>query len=223
MFGTLLKKRTGQLGRASSIAEWAHLRGLEYAPLFDDGHAMGGELFGRPFRAERIATSRPYMKRSAWMARCDLGLSPEVEAVVLNRSLKRRFEDDIDKMRAQAAAVGSGKPPRVADELLWTDEFPDQGWSGPDDLFWDRYAVLTDVREVVRRWVNEEAVKRLMSWPTAVTADTPVMYMLVKGKLYMRMQALPDADPAVALHALDTMEFLAGRALALMEQPKRRA
>lgn len=223
MFGTLLRKRTSQFGRASSIAEWASLRGLEYAELFDGQHAMGGMLFNRPFRAERITTRRPYMNGEAWMARCDLGLSPEVEAVVLNRALKRRFESEIDEVRAQASAVGAGKPFQVPDELIWTDEFPDQGWSGPDDFFWDRYAVLTDVREVVRRWINDEAVDRLMSWPSAVSLDTPLMYMLVKGKLYMRMQALPEADPDVALHALDTMEYLSGRALLLMDQSRRSA
>ncbi|GAA6141145.1 hypothetical protein [Hydrogenophaga sp. 5NK40-0174] len=221
MFESLLRKRTHHFSKATSLAEWASLRGLDYAELFDGQHAMGGELFGRAFRAERISTRRPYMKGTAWMARCDLGLSPEVEAVVLNRPLKRRFEGEIEEMRAQASAVGAGKPPPVAEELIWTDEFPDQGWSGPDDFFWDRYAVLTDVREVVRRWINEEAVDRLMSWPSAVTQETPLMYMLVRGKLYMRMQAMPAADPAVALHALDTMEFLSGRALALMDQSKR--
>ena len=202
------------------VERWARARELAYARLPEGGETLGGELLGRNFRMECVPSHRPYIDQFAWVGRFDLNIGPEVEVVLINRELKRRFESEIDAYRAGHLRLPDGQR-QVPEEWLWVDEFPDQGWSGPDDAFWERYAVLTDVREVVGRWVDEAAVAKLMAWPSSVAPERPLMIMLLRGKLYARMQVSPTDDPDVVLHLLDLMEHLGERALRLMDRPKR--
>jgi hypothetical protein len=48
-----------------------------------------------------------------------------------------------------------------------------------------------------------------------VSPQTPVMFMLMRGKAYLRLQVDHPEDRAAALHALDLFEHLCGRALQL--------
>lgn len=203
-----------------AVEAWARARQLAYARLPEGGETLGGDLQGCPFRMECVPSHRPYIDQFAWVGKCDLGIGPEVEGVLVNRELKRRFESEIDAYRAGHLRLAEGQR-QVPEEWIWVDELPDQGWSGPDDAFWERYAVLTDVREVVSRWLDEAAIERLMNWPANVKSDRPLMIMLLKGKLYVRMQASPLDEPEVVLRLLDLVEHLSIRALRLMTRPRR--
>lgn len=194
-----------------ALSQWAHERLLSHLPLLGGGFAMGGRLLDRPFRAESVSSSRAYIQGVELMAKADLGLTTEVNVILMNRALKRSLE-------AQAAEGLQIKENPVPEEVRWLSLYRDAGWAGPDERFWARYAVLTDAPEVARQWLDAESLEWLMGWPEPVQPETPLMFMLTRGKTYLRLQVDKPGDSAAALHALDIFEHLSGRALQLLER-----
>ena len=106
----------------------------------------------------------------------------------------------------------------LPEEVRWLSMYRDAGWPGPVDAFWGRYAVLTDDPETARHWLDTDSIDMLMNWPGEPGWDAPRLFMLTRGKTYLRMQAGPPGDSTVALHALDIFEHLSGSALRLLER-----
>jgi len=214
MFDRLKKAlagRTADPARDDALAQWAADRLLSHLPMLGGTYALGGRLLDRAFRAECTTSHRDYIQGMELLAKADLGLSHEMHVVLMNRALKRTLE-----ARAKA---GDGEVPgggRAApEEVRWVGLFRDAGWPGPPDDFWARYAVLTDAPELALRWLDSASIEMLMDWPAEVSPDTPVMFMLMRGKAYLRLQVDRPEDRSAALHALDLFEHLCGRALQL--------
>jgi hypothetical protein len=212
-----LKKAMGAVSPAGqpddSIAQWASERLLSHMALMGGGFALGGRLHDRPFRAESIASSRWYIQGLELLGKADLDLTPEVNIVLVNRDLKRRFEAKANELYAEATEGLKTTTKAVPEEVRWLSQYRDAGWDGPDDAFWARYAVLTDAPDSARQWLDEQSVEQLMDGPPEWQADTPMVLMLTRGKSYLRLQVGDEKGGAVALHALDILEHLSGRAL----------
>ena len=200
------------------LAQWAHGRLLNHMSLLGGAYALGGRLHDRPFRAECIATSRAYMQGLELMAKADLGLTPEVTVIVMNRSLKRSLEALANDLYAAVTDAVQTTAKAVPEEVRWLAMYRDAGWPGPDDAFWGRYAVLTDTPETARQWLDAASIGMLMDWPAEPGWDAPRLFMLARGKTYLRMQVGQPGDSTSALHALDIFEHLSGRALRLLER-----
>jgi hypothetical protein len=137
-----------------ALAQWARERLLNHMALLGGAYALGGRLHDRPFRAECIATSRAYMQGMELMAKADLGLSPDVTVIVMNRALKRSFEAMANELYAEATETSRTTRKALPEEVRWLSMFRDAGWPGPDGDFWGRYAVLTDSPETARHWLD---------------------------------------------------------------------
>lgn len=179
---------------------------------------MGGRLLDRPFRAECIVSSRAYIQGMELMAKADLGLSSEVNVIVMNRALKRTLEVLANGLYAGITDALQTTASALPEEVRWLSAYRDAGWPGPVDQFWGRYAVLTDAPGMARHWLNAESVAMLMDWPGEPEGDAPRIFMLTRGKTYLRMQVGSSGDNTTALHALDIFEHLSGRALQLLER-----
>lgn len=195
--------------------QWAHERLLSHKPLHGGAYALEGRLLDRPFRAECIASSKPYIQGLELMAKADLGLTPEVTVIVMNRALKRRLDAQANALYAEVTDTLQTTAKALPEELRWLSVYRDAGWPGPDDAFWGRHAVLTDSPETARQWLDTDSIDRLMNWPAEPDQDAPRLFLLTRGKTYLRMQAGLPGDSTSALHALDLFEHLSGRALQL--------
>lgn len=200
------------------LAQWAHERLLSHMPLLGGAYALGGRLLDRPFRAECIATSRVYIQGMELMAKADLGLTPEVSVIVMNRSLKRSLEALAHELCTEVTDALQTNTKALPEEVRWLSMYRDAGWPGPDDAFWGRYAVLTDAPETARQWLDTDSIDMLMNWPVESEGDAPRLFMLARGKTYLRMQVGQPGDSTSALHALDIFEHLSGRALQLLDR-----
>lgn len=214
MFDRLKNALSGRAAdplRDDALARWAADRLLSHLPMLGGTYALGGRLLDRPFRAECTTPHRDYIRGMGLLGKADLDLSPEMHVVLMNRALKRTLE----------ARAKAGEGPRhgggrsVPEEVRWVGLFRDAGWPGPPDAFWARYAVLTDAPELALRWLDGASIEMLMDWPAEVSPETPVMFMLMHGKAYLRLQVDRPQDRSAALHALDLFEHLCGRALQL--------
>jgi len=129
----------------------------------------------------------------------------------MNRALRRQLDHRVQVLRAEGVPACA-----MPEEAQWLSAFHEAGWVGPSAEFWGRYAVLTDSPDLAREWLQPEVVDRLMHWPLGgVRSETPLLFMLLRGKVYLRVQMDPPADPDTAVHALDLFQRLAHRALAL--------
>jgi hypothetical protein len=201
-----------------SLVQWANERLLSHMGMVGGAYALGGRLLDRPFRAECLSSSRPYIAGMELMAKSDLGLTPTVNVILMNRELKRHFEADALAHYADVTDTLQTTAKALPEEVRWLTLYRDAGWEGPAPAFWARYAVLTDTPEVARHWVDGDTVDLLMEWPLEVSPETPVLFMLTRGKTYLRMQTGLGGQAGVAVHALDLFEHLSGRALQILDR-----
>ena len=199
--------------RSAPLAQWADQHGLGFRPLIGGAYALSGHWHGQAVRLECMAPSRPFIQGMELMARADLGLSVPGSVVLMNRSLKLMLEQRASELYSQYTDALQTTAQTLPDEIRWLAMYRDAGWTGPDRQFWARYAVLTDMPETAKQWIDEEGVQRLMRWPAnAVNPDTPLMLMLMKGKAYMRLQIDQTRDTATALHAFELFHHFSEQA-----------
>ncbi len=186
---------------------------MSFHPMMGGAYALSGRWQGRAVRIQCLAPSRPFIQGMELMARADLGLKQEGNVVVMNRRLK-------DLLEAQSRALYSKYTDDlqtmagvVPEEVRWLSMYRDAGWAGPDRRFWGQYAVLTDTPDLARRWIDSETEHNLLAWSDSVMAEAPMIFMLQRGKTYMRMQVDRSGDTATALHAFGLFERASQRAL----------
>ncbi len=204
--------------RLQPLAQWADDNDLQYAPLVADTWVMHGDWCGRPVRIECAVPSRPFIKGAEFMARLDLGRATPDSVVVMNRMLKHHLERWANALYSRYTEALKTTAQQVPDEIRWLSMFRDTGWSGPEQRFWARHAVLTNAPDVAREWMQEEGPQRLMCWPEGtVGPETPLMLMLIKGRACMRLQLDHGHDTRTVLHALDLFRHFGQQALELPE------
>lgn len=201
---------------STRLAQWASSHGLTFKPLTGDAYTIAGSWQDRSVRIECGAPSRSYMHGTELMARVDLDLVMSSSVIVMNRSLKRALEQQATELYASYTDPLQTSAALLPEEIRWLAVYRDAGWVGPDEAFWERYAVLTDSAETARAWIDAGVMPRLMDWPgDAVSAVTPVLFMLRRGKTYLRLQIDQVRDTATATHALDALFHLSEQATTL--------
>lgn len=208
------RSSTGEVDE--TVAQWAGDRLMSHMALMGGGFALGGRLHDRPFRAESIASSRWYIQGLELMGKADLDVTSEVNIIVMNRDLKRRFEAKANALYAEVTEGLKTTTKSVPEEVRWLSLYRDAGWEGPEDTFWARFAVLTDAPDTAKQWLDEQSIAQLMDCPPEWPVDTPMILMITRGKAYLRLQVGKENGSAIAVHALDIFEHLSGRALLLL-------
>lgn len=174
------------------IGQWAAAQGFVYKQR-PPGFSASGEMRGRAWRMERGRPARDFIEGSELRMRAELGVQAEAAVLVMNRPLKdalekRTYAHFTDSVQT---TVDSALP----EELRWLSMFPEIGWDAAPDAFWDRYAILADDLAHAQAWLSEGLMARLLQWPSAeVNPQTPFVLMLLRGKVYLRMQ---DADASL--------------------------
>lgn len=212
-FKNVLSASAWRRNRTASLAEWAQDHALSFDPMVGGAFSLAGRWQDRPVRIQCLKTSRPFIQGMELMARADLGLKQAGNVVVMNRRLKNVLEEQSRALFSEYTDDLQTMAGVVPEEVRWLATYRDAGWVGPDQRFWNRYAVLTDTPDIARRWIDSETEQQLMAWPEGVSDETPVMLMLQRGKTYLRMQVDRDGDTATALHAFGLFDRASQRAM----------
>jgi hypothetical protein len=175
------------LSPSSKVSEWATMQGLGFSQRSDGrtGYQMDGKIGGKPWRMEQGKPSRDFIKNSELRARAELGIRDGVAVMVMNRQLK----NELDK-RAFALYTDSLQTiadPNLPEEMRWLSIYEEVGWESLGEAFLNNYAILAEERETAMAWISPELVNLLMSWPDHNPA-TPKILMILRGKVYLRMQ-----------------------------------
>lgn len=170
------------------VARWAAEQGLGYEARDNGGFIVSGEAFDVKWRLERAAPVRDFIHGAELRGRTEMGLNSDLAVLVLNRHLKealenRAFAEFTDTLRTVADA-------QLPEEVRWLSMYEEVHLPDAPIGFHDLYAVLADDSRHAYDWINEAVATELMRWPPgSVNEQTPVLLMVLRGNVYLRMEA----------------------------------
>ena len=188
----------------------AKARKLIFAPRPEQrGYTLDGQIQGKPYKIERGSPSREYVQGVELRARCDLSVSPNAVLMVVNRHLKKSLDENTysaftDTMETM---VNSNLP----EEVLWMTMYGEVGWHDLNERFVNDYCILAEDKQIARALIDSKLEKLLSNWPTRRTTN-PLVIMLMRGRVYFRMQF--DDDSFALDHAIDCLRSFSEQVLA---------
>ena len=194
---------------SAGIAAWAARHGFAFSPA-GTGFALDGPVAGKPCRIEVGRSGRKYIEGNELRGRVDLGISPDVMLVLMNRPLKDALEKQAystytDTLQTSIDAT-------MPEEMRLLAMYEEVGWDSMPRVFWSRYALVADERANAVGWMDANLSQQLLEWPEpAPAADQPFLMMLQRGRVYLRMQNGP-AQPSMQ-HVLQLLATAGENAL----------
>ena len=200
---------------SDALFEWAGAHGFTFAAAGEgQGFSLTGMVDNKPWRLECGSSSRDYILGEELRARAELKLDRPTSVLIMSRPLKEMLEKRAYGIYTDTLQTTAD--PSLTEEMRWLALYPEVGWDGLPNAFWDRYSVLTDQRSHAMDWVDLALAGLLLSWPEpAADAQLPFMLMLLRGKAYLRMQYTP-GDLPMLQHAI--LIFHAACELALADR-----
>lgn len=173
------------------------------------GYTLDYQIQGKPCKVERGSPSRQYVQGVELRARCDLGVSPHAVLMVVNRHLKKSLDENT--YSAFTDTMETMVNTNLPEEIMWMTMYGEVGWQDLGERFINDYCILAEDKHHARAIVDAPLVQALTTWPVH-SLTRPVIFMLMRGRLYMRMQF--DDDSFMLEHALDCFELLCSNILA---------
>ena len=185
---------SGTLSPANKVSEWASLQGLSYADRSGAGYAVDGQIQDKPWKLEQGKPSRDFIRGIELRARGEMGVNEDVAVMIMTRSLK----NDLDKraFSLYTDTLQTQIDPHLPEEMRWLSMYEEVGWQELGQAFLDHYAILADERDNASRWVTPDLVAKLLAWPSS-EPDVPRVLMVLRGKVYLRMQINPGDIPTL--------------------------
>lgn len=181
------------------IAEWAYLQGLSYeGPVGTEHFSMVGTHAGKTWVMAAGAPTRDFITGSELTACAQLQASDDVAVLIMSRKLKDTLEKKA--FDAYTDSLQTAVDVNLPMEMRWLAAYEEEVWAGLPRQFWSRYAVITGHRSHAAALVTPEVAQLLLDWPDSVPEDVPFIFMLKRGKAYLRMQHDP-ADLSALEHA----------------------
>jgi hypothetical protein len=190
-----------------ALAAWAVQRGHAYKREKDgDGFVIDGKLDGTPWRLEWGPPQRPYIVGRELRLRMVLDLPPDLQMMVMTRSLTEALE------KAAFEHVTQGNQTQldesVPEETRWLVLFPKLAFGESKTL----RAALAGVSSLPHEgvaWLDGALGRALERASTSwLSAQPPFLLMTLRGRIYLRLQ-LGSADQPDVAAALDLFEVAA--------------
>jgi hypothetical protein len=197
----------GHSAEDESVSEWAVTKGFAFSGVAGDaggrdkgsGFALNGHVGNKPWRLECGKSSRDFIHGDELRARAELQLNDEVSVLVMNRPLKEALEKRAYAMYTDT--LQTTVDPSLPEEMRWLAMYPETRWDSLAPEFWNRYSILAENRDQAMAWIDHQLADLLMNWPESAPNDqVPFILMILRGKVYLRMQYTP-ADMPTLEHA----------------------
>jgi hypothetical protein len=172
------------------IKPWADSKQYTLRAVPGEGFVIDGRLGATPWRLEWGPSQRPYIQGQELRIRAELGLSPELQVVVMNRALQEKMERDVFDQYVEGVQtrIDNQTPP----EMRWLVMFPKLAGAEMGELR-EAYVALASMKGWLLTWLQGTLSQTLAS--TRVDPAPPVVLMIGRGRLMLRT-ALADADVA---------------------------
>lgn len=183
----------------NETSRWATAQGFSYKSV-DSGFVVAGQVDNRSWKLECAKSSRDYIHGDELRARADLKINEDVSVLIMNRPLKEALEKRAYEMYTDTLQTIAN--PNLPEEMRWLAMYPEVSWIASPPALWSRYCVLADHREHALTWLDNAFMSSMLSWPHPGPDDqVPFILMLLRGKIYLRMQFSP-ADMSTTEHAV---------------------
>jgi hypothetical protein len=182
------------------VSEWAGTQGFAFS-IEPNGHgiALEGHVGGKPWRLQVGRPSRKYIFGQEVRARAELGLPDDAAVLIINRPLRDALEKQAYEIYTDPLQTSAS--PSLPEEMRWLAMFDEVGWDSLPKEFSDRYAILTDDRDNALAWLDTPLIRATLDWPIpGPSPQVPFMMLLLRGKVYLRMEYTP-ADLLTLQHA----------------------
>ncbi len=173
------------------IATWAASRQHTLRVVPNEGFVVDGRLGTTPWRLEWGPSHRPYIAGQELRIRAELGLPPELQALVMNRMLQEKMEKDVFDQYVEGVQtrIDNQTPP----EMRWLVMYSKVSGSDMPDLR-ERYIALASSKPWLTHWLQGPLTQAIAA--ARVDAETPVVLMIGRGRLMLRTAlAEPDLAP----------------------------
>lgn len=172
------------------VEPWARSKQYAFRPVQGDGFVIDGRLSATPWRLEWGPSQRPYIQGQELRIRSELGLSPDLHVVVMNRALQVEMEKAVFEQYVEGVQtrIDNQTPP----EMRWLVMFPKLASAEMPTLS-ERFVALSSIKPWLLQWLEGPLTQALAG--LRVPAETPMVLMIGRGRLMLRT-ALPLADVA---------------------------
>jgi hypothetical protein len=171
-----------------AISPWASGRGYTFRGVQSEGFVIDGRMGAMPWRLEWGPSQRPYIEGHELRLRAELGLSSELQVVLMNRQLQEAMEKAVFEQYVEGVQtrIDNQTPP----EMRWLVMFPKVAGSEMPTLR-DRFVALASVKRWLQQWLDGPLSLALAA--VQIEPHVPFVLMIGRGRLMLRT-ALPDAD-----------------------------
>ncbi len=170
------------------VQPWAEAKQYDFRGVQSEGFVVDGRLGVTPWRLEWGPSQRAYIAGRELRLRCELGLSADLHALVMNRTLQEQMEAAVFNQYVEGVQtrIDDQTPP----EMRWLVMFPKLVGSDMGDLR-ERYIALASKKGWMLRWLQGPLSQALASH--RVNAAIPLVLMIGRGRLMLRTE-MPEAE-----------------------------
>jgi hypothetical protein len=174
------------------LVPWAQQRQYGFRVVQNEGFVVDGRLGATPWRLEWGPSQRPYIEGQELRIRAELGLSPELQVVVMNVALAEKMEKDVFEQYVEGVQtrIDNQTPP----EMRWLVMFPKLADKELGELA-GRYAALSSVKSWLVPWLAGPLAQSLAA--LRVEPSVPMVLMIGRGRLMLRTALAEPELPAL--------------------------
>ncbi len=169
------------------VAPWAESHQYGYRAVPGEGFVVDGQLGSTAWRLEWGPSQRPYIEGRELRLRSELGLSSELQVLVMNRRLAEAMEKSVFDQYVEGVQtrIDNQTPP----EMRWLVMFPKLTGAEMGALK-ERWVALSSQKDWLQQWLDGPLAAVLTA--LRVDEEHPVVLMIGRGRLMLRT-AQPDA------------------------------
>jgi hypothetical protein len=170
------------------VAPWAASKQFTFRGVQDEGFVIDGRLGATPWRLEWGPSQRPYIQGQELRLRAELGLSAELQVVLMNRQLQEAMEKAVFDQYVEGVQtrIDNQTPP----EMRWLVMFPKLPGSEMP-LLRERFIALSSMKGWLKQWLEGPLTQSLAG--LNIDSATPLVLMIGRGRLMLRT-ALASAE-----------------------------
>jgi hypothetical protein len=182
------------------IQEWAEARGADFKQtrdglgfLIEQSKALPG-----PLRIEWGVSQRSYLPGTELRMRCEMGLHPDLQMMVLCRALMENLERAV--FEAYTDTLKTRVDTDTPEEMRWLVMFPKFN-NAASQIVRHRYGVVGVTKDLTSAWINGEFSEALAQASQDLLPEGhPFVLMSMRGNLYLRTgMSEPDLPTVQAL------------------------
>lgn len=170
-------------GDWSDVADWARARqyGFRSVRGEEGGFVVEGRLGAQPWRLEWGPAQRPYIEGPELRMRAELGLPPELQAMLLDRTLQATMEKAVFDQYVESVQtrIDDQTPP----EMRWLVMYGQLSGAELGGLR-DRFVAVTQAKRWLMRWIDGPLTPALLAAP--LVSGQPMVLIASRGRLALR-------------------------------------